>query len=147
MTDLKNIVKAIQEFGETHSMINEVLIFADEEDYKSHTFKYRSLHIAVDRATIGRDEGESVYSVDINLMIVDKTLVGDKIAYIESVQENLYILGQLQDYLQQNSKYDFSMSDVNLAPIISEEHNITGAEAILTIRADRFSYKNITDNG
>jgi hypothetical protein len=148
MTELKNIIQAVQGFGQSHKMVNEVLIFADEEEYEQATFKYRSMHIVIDGARIPRSEGEPVYEVDINLMLVDKTLQDDKLAYVESVQENLFILGQLQDYLQQSFfEYDFSMSDVNLTPIISEEHNITGAETILTIRTDRDSYINEIDNG
>jgi hypothetical protein len=148
MTELKNIVKTIQGFGESHRMVNEVLIFSDEKEYENATFNYRSMHIVVDGARIPRSSGEPVYEVDISLMVVDKTIKGDKLAYIESVQENLFVLGQLQDYLQQSfSEYDFSMTEVNLTPIISEDHNISGAETTLTIRTDRGSYINEIDNG
>lgn len=148
MTELRNVIDEILKFGDEHRMINEVLIVADEDEYASLTFKYRSLLLVVDGARIPRDSAEPIYEVDLNLLMIDKTITGDKVAYIDSVQENLFIMGQLQDYIQQSlPQYDFEMANIDLTPIASYEHNITGAESVLTIRIDRDSYKNEINNG
>jgi hypothetical protein len=39
------------------------------------------------------------------------------------------------------------MSDVDLAPVSSDEYNLTGAQATITMRIARNSFKNPTDNG
>tara|TARA_R110002020_G_scaffold281522_1_gene497163 strand:- start:100 stop:546 length:447 start_codon:yes stop_codon:yes gene_type:complete len=148
MTDLTNIVSTIREYGESHNMINEFIFIKDEQQLENLTFNYRTLMAHVDSARIPRSEGEPSYEVDLNLFVIDKTIKDDDVAYIDSMQTNLFVLGQLEDYIQQNHfDYDFDMSDVDLAPVSSDEYNLTGAQATITMRIARNSFKNPTDNG
>ena len=148
MRELKNIVGTIKTFGEGHRMINQVLFIKYDQEIDHLTFKYRTLLMHIDSARIPRDQGEPVYEVDLNLFILDKTIKDDDMAYIESSQENLFILGQLQDFLQQSfPNYDFEINDVDMSPVSTPEYNLTGATTVLTIRVDRNPFQNEVNYG
>ncbi len=133
-------------FSEGHRMINQTLLIKDEQELEHLTFKYRTFCMHMVNARIPRDTASPVYELDINLLLLDKILKGDDIAFMESSQENLFILGQLQDFLQQSfEEYDFEIDNVDLAPVSVPDYNITGASAVLTIRVDRESYTNEID--
>ena len=146
MTDLTNITETLMEFGENHKMINGVHLIRDVQEIQHLTFVYRSFCIHLTGARIPRSEGDSVYELDFNLFIIDKVAEGTR-EFLDSNQENLFILGQLQDYLQQDFfEYDFSMADIDLSPVSSDEYNLTGATATLTVRTSRDGYSNIIND-
>ncbi len=133
-------------FGDGHRMINQTLLIKDEQELDHLTFKYRTFCMHIDSARIPRDTASPVYEMDVNIFILDKVIKGDDLSFMESSQENLFILGQLQDFLQQSfDEYDFEIDNVDLSPVSVPDYNITGATTVLTIRVDRESYKNEID--
>lgn len=137
MKDLKEIMAFIQAFAENHRMVNEFIYVGKAGELEQMTYKYRSFLIMLNNSRISRSENNPVYEMDLTVLLLDKTISGDMDAIIDSNQENLYIIGQLQDELQQFSDYDYDLSDVDQTPFEDGNYHITGASTVLTIRADR----------
>ena len=63
------------------------------------------------------------------MIIIDKVALYDELGLINSNQENLFIMGQLQDYFGQNLLGEDRFDEVNLQGFSADDYNITTATA------------------
>ena len=78
-------------------------------------------------ANISREDANPVYDVNFNIVVVDKVAVDDPLGLINSNQENLFVMGQLQDYFIQNLDGEQSFQEVSMRGFSSEDYNITAS--------------------
>ena len=56
MNNLRGIYEAIKDFGESHRMINEVLLVKSEEELEGREFNYRTMVMMPLEANISREQ-------------------------------------------------------------------------------------------
>jgi hypothetical protein len=71
---------------------------------------------------------------------LDKVAVDQPLALINSNQENLFVMGQLQDYFIQNLDGEQSFQEVSMRGFSSEDYNITASVSNATFVVGRNPY-------
>ena len=140
MNDLTTIYELFEQFGTNHSMVNEFKLLNSLEDLESIEINHRGLFISLEDANISRDSGNPVYDINFNIVIVDKVAVDDPLGLINSNQENLFVMGQLQDYFIQNLDGEQSFQEVSMRGFSSEDYNITASVSNATFVVGRSPY-------
>lgn len=140
MNDLITIYELFEQFGTDHSMVNEFKLLNSIDDLQDIEISHRGLYISLDNANISRDDGSSVYEVNFDIVIVDKVPLNDPKALMNSNQENLFVMGQLQDYFIQNLDGEQSFQDVSMRGFSAEDFNITSSISNATFIVGRNPY-------
>ena len=131
MNNLRGIYEAIKDFGERHEMVNEVILVKSEDELESREFNYRTMVVVPIEANISREDNSPVYYIDLGVVMVDKVPSDNDEANINSIDENIFIIGQLQDHLEQ-TEYDVDFGNVDLNSESLDSYNITTAMADFT---------------
>jgi len=139
MNNLRGIYDSLKDFGERHDMINEVILVKSEQELEGMEFNYRTMVMMPLEANISRERNSPAYYIDFGIVILDKVPAENDAATINSVDENIFIVGQLQDYLEQ-SDYYVEFGSVDLGNESMDDHNITTAVADFTFTLARKPY-------
>lgn len=140
MTDLLSIYKLFEEFGTSHNMVDEFKLLNSLEDLEKMEMKYRGMYIALNDANISRENSNPVYDISIDIVIVDRVALNEPVGLINSNQENLFVMGQLQDYFIQNLSGEQNFQDVNIQGFSDDDYNITAAISNATFVVGRTPY-------
>lgn len=145
MNNLSDFYNLVKDFCDNHNMINEFMLLSSLNDIDNRVFNYRTFVVVPSRSNISRDLSRPVYSLSFECALLDRCQSSDELASIKSIEENLFVVGQLQDYLiQQNESCYFE--DVDVEGYVSENENITGALFEFTIDFARKNYNADIDN-
>ena len=139
MNSLTELYKTIKEFSESHNMVNEFLLLGSEEEINSIEFNYRSLIMIPLEANLSRELSSPIYTLDFGIIVIDRILENNALSSILSSEENINVIGQLQDYLIQLDK-DVNFQNVELSTAISEDYNLNVAIADFSINIAREPY-------
>jgi hypothetical protein len=139
MNNLIKIYEAVKDFGDRHEMVNEVLLVKSEDELEGREFNYRTMVIVPLEANISREDNSPVYYIDLGVVMIDRVLKDDDGANINSIDENIFVIGQLQDHLEQTD-YDVDFGSVSLNTESLEDYNITTALADFTFALSRKPY-------
>ena len=145
MNNLTQLYQQIKGFAEDHLMINEFLLINSEDELSQRELNYRSMIMLPLEANLSRELSSPIYTLDFGIIIIDKTIVEDELSYIQSTEENIFIMGQLQDYLSQQGE-DVEFDDVELTSSVSDDYNITIAMTDFTVNRARKPYNRGIDN-
>lgn len=145
MNNLYDTYAVIKEFAEDHNMINEFIYVKSEDELRDLEFDYRSMVIMPLEANITRRLNNPIYTLDFGVVVLDKVSKDDDYQSVVSTEENIFVIGQLQDHLlQQNIDSDFETIDLYTA--VGDDYNITSATADFSINIARKPYKGNIDN-
>jgi len=139
MNNLVSLYNDIKAFAEGHRMVNQFLLIGSEDDINQREFDYRTLIMMPLEANLSRDLNSPVYSLDFGVIVIDKTIVGDDLAYIQSSEENINVIGQLQDYLLQRNR-DVDFENVEMTTSMDNDYNITVSMADFSVNLARSPY-------
>ena len=145
MNNLYDTYNIIKEFAETHNMVNEFVYVRSEEELKDLEFDYRSMIVMPLEANITRELNNPVYTLDFGVVVLDKISKSSDYESIVSVEENIFIIGQLQDYLLQNNM-DADFENIDLYTAVGDDYNVTSATADFSINIARRPYTRTIDN-
>jgi hypothetical protein len=137
VNDLTTIYELFEQFGTGHSMVSEFKLLNSLEDLDNVEVNHRGLFIALEDANISREAGNPIYDVNFNIVIVDKVPLNNPLALINSNQENLFVMGQLQDYFIQNLDGEQNFQEVSMRGFSSEDYNITASVSNATFIVGR----------
>ena len=140
MNDLISIYELFEEFGTTHNMLSEFKLLNSIEDLEKIEMGYRGMYIALNDANISREDSNPIYDINFDIVVVDRTPKDDSLALINSNQENLFVMGQLQDYFIQNLDGNQSFQEVSMRGFSNDDYNITAAISNATFVVSRFPY-------
>ena len=126
MNNLTKLYKQIKDFAENHNMIKEFILLSSEDEINQRELNYRSMILMPLEANLSRELNNPSYSLDFGIIIVDRTFRNDSLSRILSVEENLMVVGQLQDYLLQLGE-DVNFQEVELTSAEKEDYNVTVA--------------------
>jgi len=145
MNNLTKLYSEIKAFAESHNMINEFILVSSEDDLQSRVFNYRTLVMLPLEANLSRELNNPIYNLDFGVIVIDKCPLDDDLAFISSSEENIFIIGQLQDYLLQDGK-DVNFDNVELTTGIANDYNVTIAMADFIVSLTRQPYVRDIDN-
>lgn len=140
MTDLLSIYNMFEQFGTNHNMVSEFKLLNSLEDLEKIEMNYRGMYISLNDANISRENSNPVYDISIDIVVVDRILLNDPVALINSNQENLFVMGQLQDYFIQNLSGEQNFQEVNIQGFSDDDYNITAAISNATFVLGRTPY-------
>jgi hypothetical protein len=136
MNNLRGIYEAVKDFGQRHEMVNEVILVKSEDELEGREFNYRTMVMLPLEANISRENSSPAYYIDFGIVILDKVPTENDEASINSIDENLFVIGQLQDHLTQE-QYDVSFNDIDLGSESLGDYNITTAMTDFTFTLAR----------
>jgi len=145
MNNLSDFYQLVKDFCENHNMINEFLFLGSEQELENREFNYRTFVMIPSNSNISRDLSRPVYTLSFDCALLDKSIGDSEIALVKSTEENLFVVGQLQDYLIQEDETCY-IDDVDVVNMISEDENITSAMFELTMSFARKNYNAGIDN-
>lgn len=140
MNDLITIYELFEQFGSDHHMVSEFKLLNSLDDLQEIEINHRGLYIALEDANISREDGSPIYDVNFNIVIVDKVILNEPVGLINSNQENLFVMSQLQDYFIQNLDGEQSFQEVSMRGFSSEDYNITACVSNATFIIGRNPY-------
>ena len=140
MNNLSDFYQLIKEFCADHNMINQFLFLGSEEDLQNREFNYRRVILIPSKSNVSRDLSRPIYTLSFDAAVLDKCMSSDELAFVKSTEENLFVVGQLQDYLIQQDENCY-IEDVDVMNISSEDENITSAMFEVTVSFARNNYK------
>jgi len=139
MNNLTSLYKTIKTFAEGNNMVNQFLLVGSEDELNQREFDYRTLVMLPLEANLSRELNNPIYTLDFGIFVLDRVFVDDSLAQMSSTQENIHVMGQLQDYLlQQNLDVDFQEVELNTA--LAEDYNITVAMSDFSVNLARNPY-------
>jgi hypothetical protein len=142
MNNLLQLYDITSEFAERHRMISEFGVLGSEEEIGSIDFEYRSMQLVVSSSNISRELNRPTFRLNFSLIVMDKTVANDARARLLSTEENIFVIGQYQDYLLQQDN-DVEFEDVEVVSIDdSEDYVITVAYCDFGVNFSRKGYTN-----
>jgi len=120
-------------------MVNEFILVGSESDIQNLEFNYRSLVMIPLEANISRELSSPIYTLDFGIIVIDKFLADEDFAQILTAEENINVIGQLQDYLLQSNK-DVNFDTVELTTGMAEDYNISIAMTDFSVNIARGPY-------
>lgn len=145
MNNLVNFYKTVEQFADEHNMINQFLMVGSEQDLDGVVFDYRTLVLIPSSSNISRDLSRPIYTLSFDCALIDKCSSDDQLAAITSVEENIFVIGQLQDYLIQIDENCY-IDEVDITRVMEDDENITTAFFNLTVSFARKNYNVGIDN-
>ena len=145
MNNLSDFYQLVKDFCNDHNMINEFLFLGSEQELENREFSYRTFVMIPSNSNISRDLSRPIYTLSFDCALLDKSIGDSEIALVKSTEENLFVVGQLQDYLIQQDETCY-IDDVDVVNMISDDENITSAMFELTMSFARKNYNAGIDN-
>jgi hypothetical protein len=108
-------------------------------------FNYRSMICMPLEANISRELNNPIYTLDFGIVILDKISKSSDFESVVSIEENIFIIGQLQDYLIQ-AGMDTDFESVDLYTAVGDDYNITSATADFSVNIARKPYTRTINN-
>ena len=126
MNNLTELYNEIKTFAENHNMVNEFLFASSEDELQSKEFDYRTFVLIPSTSNVSRDLNSPIYTLSFTVILLDKVPLDNDLSSISSIEENIFVIGQLQDKMLKLGK-DTSFEDIELISTIVEDYNITTA--------------------
>lgn len=145
MNNLSGFYQLVKDFCDNHNMINEFLFLGSEQELENREFNYRTLVMIPSSSNISRDLSRPIYTLSFDCALLDRSIGDSEISLVKSTEENLFVVGQFQDYLIQQDENCY-IDDVDVVNMLSEDENITSAMFEVTVSFARKNYNAGIDN-
>jgi hypothetical protein len=139
MNNLTRLYKDIKTFADSHRMVNQFLLIGSEDDINKREFEYRTLLMMPLEANLSRELNSPIYTLDFEIILIDRIITDNDSSYISSTEENINVIGQLQDFLLQQQD-DVEFNNIEITTGMAEDYNITIAMCDFTVNLARGSY-------
>ena len=141
MKNLTDLYEQIKEFADNHPMVNEFVLVGSEEELQNREFNYRSLILMPSGSNISRDLNRPTYTLDFFLVLFDRIESFDALQIIKSSEENVFVVGQLQDFLMQSANdINVEFNNIDIINTKGDDYNITSALCDFSIELPRSPY-------
>jgi hypothetical protein len=142
MNNLLELYDLTKDFADRHRMIAEFGVLGSEEEIGSIDFEYRSMQLVVSSSNISRELNRPTFQLTFSLIVMDKTVADDARARLMSTEENIFVIGQYQDYLLQLDN-DVQFEEVEVVSVDGEDdYVVTVAYCDFSVNFARKGYNN-----
>lgn len=132
------LVRAMMDFAEAHNMIGKAQWIRGESDLENFVFDEKTIIFLTDSANISRQDGRPIYTMSYIVAVVDKGASSGELGMNSAVEENLFVLGQLQDYLGQQG-FDVDIEDVDVQTDFDDSGDLVVVSTNMTANLSRNS--------
>jgi hypothetical protein len=144
MKTLSDLYGEVKTFAQSHPLVNEFVLVSSEEDLETREFEFRSLVLIPSRSNISRESNRPTYEITFSVVVFDRVDRKDDMSIILSSEENIFVVGQLQDYLlQELDDSDVEFNDIDIVNAAGTDYNITSAVCEFTVALPRSPYNKI----
>jgi hypothetical protein len=145
MKNLTDLYEQIKEFADNHPMVSQFTLVGDESELQGMEFEYRSLVLIPSGSNISRDLNRPTYTLDFILVLFDRVELFDALQIVKSSEENVFVIGQLQDYLMQwANDIEVDFNNIDIINSKGDDYNLTSALCEFSVELPRSPYiKNI----
>lgn len=141
MKNLTDLYEQIKAFADNHPMVNQFILVGSEEELQNLEYEYRSLILIPSGSNISRDLNRPSYTLDFSLVLFDRIDSFDAMQVVKSSEENIFIVGQLQDYLMQwADDINVDFNNIDIINSRGDDYNLTSALCDFTIELPRSPY-------
>lgn len=141
MKNLTDLYEQIKAFADNHPMVNQFLLVGSEEELQNLEYDYRTLILIPSGSNISRDLNRPSYTLDFTLVLFDRIDSFDAMQTVKSSEENIFIVGQLQDYLLQwADDINVDFNNIDIINSRGDDFNLTSALCDFTIELPRSPY-------
>ena len=134
MTTLFDFYKELRGFAEGHRMVNFFKVVGSIDEISTINIDHRSLFISVDSTDLSHQN--NMMAVTFSLFVIDKCLSEDQDSLIVSIQENLFVVSQVQDYILSLDS-DVNFDEVVVAQAPDTDYTSTAAVCSFTVLFDK----------
>jgi hypothetical protein len=140
MNELSHLAKSIKSFCESHSMVESFAYVDDPSKIAELGEAFRRVVIFPLTFEITND----TYMVTFGLVVQDKVRGLDFTAHIKSQEANMYIVGELEEYLYQIDN-DITITDTEFIPNEQNDagENLTACVASINAQFHRYRYTDL----
>lgn len=139
MNNLVEFYQFVKDFADRHMMVNEFRVLGNEDELESLDPGPRVLVMIPLSSDISREAGRPIYTVEFLLLVADKADENDELQLLSSTEENIFVVAQLQDYIQQETK-DAEFGTIEIVNQVRDDYNITSAYTRFTMLFHRKKY-------
>jgi hypothetical protein len=141
MKTLSDLYGEVKTFAESHPLVNEFVLVSSEEDLETREFEFRSLVLIPSRSNISREANRPIYEITFSVVVFDRVDRKEDLSIILSSEENIFVIGQLQDYLlQELGDSDVEFNDIDIVNAAGSDYNVTSAVCEFTVALPRSPY-------
>ena len=141
MKTLSDLYQEVKAFADNHPLVNEFVLVGSEEELEGREFEFRSLVLLPSRSNISRDANRPVYELTFSIILFDRVERNSDLGNIMSSEENIFVIGQLQDYLlQELGDSDVEFNDIDIINAAGSDYNVTSAVCEFTVLLPRSPY-------
>lgn len=141
MKNLTDLYEQIKEFADNHPMVNQFTLVGDESELQGMEFEYRSLNLIPSGSNISRDLNRPTYTLDFILVLFDRVESFDALQIVKSSEENVFVIGQLQDYLMQwANDIEVDFNNIDIINSKGDDYNLTSALCEFSVELPRSPY-------
>jgi hypothetical protein len=134
MTSLFDFYKELRGFAEGHRMVDFFKVVGSIEDIDFLNLDHRSMFISVESTDLAHQN--NMMGVTFNLFLVDKCISDDQDSLVISIQENLFVVGQVQDFILSLDQ-DVEFNEVVVAQAPETEYTSTAAICTFKVLFDK----------
>lgn len=144
MKTLSDLYGEVKTFAQSHPLVNEFVLVSSEEDLETREFEFRSLVLIPSRSNISRESNRPTYEITFSVVVFDRVDRKEDMSIILSSEENIFVIGQLQDYLlQELDDSDVEFNDIDIVNAAGTDYNVTSAVCEFTVALPRSPYNKI----
>lgn len=141
MKTLSDLYGEVKTFAQSHPLVNEFVLVSSEEDLETREFEFRSLVLIPSRSNISRESNRPTYEITFSVVVFDRVDRKEDMSIILSSEENIFVIGQLQDYLlQELDDSDVEFNDIDIVNAAGTDYNVTSAVCEFTVALPRSPY-------
>ena len=141
MKNLTDLYEQIKEFADNHPMVSQFTLVGDESELQGMEFEYRSLVLIPSGSNISRDLNRPTYTLDFILVLFDRVELFDALQTVKSSEENVFVIGQLQDYLMQwANDIEVDFNNIDIINSKGDDYNLTSALCEFSVELPRSPY-------
>lgn len=133
MNTLFDFYKGLADFASRHRMINNFKVISTPRDISTLNFDNRSLFVSIESSGINYKNNTLQYSM--YAYVIDKCIPNDDESLILTIQENIFVLSQLQDFILESHDVDFD--DIKVAQALNTDYTQSAAFCMFTIDMDK----------
>lgn len=134
MTTLFDFYKELRGFAEGHRMVEFFKVVGAIEEISNLNVDHRSMMISVDSTDISHQN--NMMAVTFSLFVIDKCISDDEDSLIISIQENLFVIGQVQDFIL-NLDNEVEFEEIVVAQAPERDYTSTAAVCSFTVLFDK----------
>tara|TARA_R110000787_G_scaffold198074_1_gene309268 strand:- start:21098 stop:21532 length:435 start_codon:yes stop_codon:yes gene_type:complete len=92
--------KNLKTFADAHLMVDDIQFISSEKELDNLVFDRKTIVVMMISADLNNEDGRPIYDVDYIVAVIDKGADG-MYGKSSTIEESLFVVSQLQDYLQQ----------------------------------------------